>query len=179
MFKGSTYVLGFALVTSTYAQTSELVVRDRIKLTLAGAQQVLSAARKQAEALSITENIAVVDDGGHLMAFARMDGARPASVATAITKAVTAATMQRESGPIFKRESLEDATLNLAIEHAAAANGGTLTILYGGIPIIVDGQVVGAIGVGGGTEEQDVRVGKAGASALQAAAANSHTVSNH
>src|SRR4051794_22287839 len=83
-----------------------------------------------------------------------MDGSRPASVATAITKAVSAATMRRETGPVFKGASREDATFNLAIEHAAAANGGTLTILYGGIPIVLDGQVVGAIGVGGGAKNK-------------------------
>jgi len=58
------------------------------------------------------------------------------------------------------------------LEHAAAAGGAKITILYGGIPIIVDGQLVGAIGVGGGSEEQDVSVGAAGASALQAALAS-------
>ena len=159
-------ILLYGVLSSSSAETPKLVVRDQTKLTLAGAQAVLKAAEYQAEALGISENIAVVDDGGHLLAFERMDGSRPASVATAITKAVGAATMRRETGPVFKGASREDATLNLAIEHAAAANGGTLTILYGGIPIVLDGQVVGAIGVGGGSEEQDVRVGQAGAIAL-------------
>lgn len=151
------------------AEVPELVIRGQIRLTLAGAERVVIAARERAAALSVAENIAVVDDGGHLLAFVRMDGARPASVDTAITKAVCAATMRRETGPIFKGASQDDATFNLAIEHAAAANGGKLTVLYGGIPVIVDGQVVGAIGVGGGSEEQDVSVGKAGAAALEAA----------
>lgn len=151
------------------ADGPELVVRGQIKLTLAGAERVVIAARERASALNVAENIAVVDDGGHLLAFARMDGARPASVDTAITKAVAAATMRRETGPVFKGATQEDNTFNLAIEHAAAANGGKLTILYGGIPITVDGQVVGAIGVGGGSEEEDVSVGKAGAAALQLA----------
>ncbi len=92
----------------------------------------------------------------------------PASADTAITKAVSAATMRRETGPVFKGASQEDASFNLAIEHAAAASGGKLTILYGGIPIVLDGQVIGAVGVGGGSEEQDVSVGKAGAAALEA-----------
>jgi glc operon protein GlcG len=63
---------------------------------------------------------------------------------------------------------------NLAIEHAAAASRGKLTILYGGIPIGVDGKIIGAVGVGGGSEEQDVNVGKAGAAALETAVSETH-----
>ena len=159
-------------VSSSGADNPEL--RGQIKLTLAGAERVLLAARGRAAALSVAENIAVVDDGGHLLAFARMDGARPASADTAITKAVSAATMRGETGPVFKGATQEDSSLNLAIEHAAAGSGGKLTILYGGIPIIVDGQVVGAVGVGGGSEEQDVSVGKAGAAALETALSETH-----
>ena len=162
------------LVHPLSAEVPELVIRGQIKLTLAGAELVLSAAKQRASALKVAENIAVVDDGGHLLAFARMDGARPASADTAITKAVSSATLRRETGPVFKGATQEDATLNLAIEHAAAANGGKLTILFGGIPIVVDGQVVGAVGVGGGSEEQDVSVGKAGAAALETALSETH-----
>jgi glc operon protein GlcG len=170
MLKQVTFIiLFFVTALSAGDQTPELVVRQGIKLTLAGAQEVLKGAKLRAQALRIAENIAVVDDGGHLLAFERMDGARPSSVATAITKAVSAATMRRETGPLFDAQSAGAAMFNLAIEHAAAANGGTLTVLYGGVPIMLDGQVVGAIGVGGGSEEQDISVGRAGASALQAA----------
>src|SRR5262250_757139 len=167
-YLGFVALLGSVIYTPG-ADRPELVVRGQIKLTLAGAERVVLAARGRAAALSVAENIAVVDDGGHLLAFARMDGARPASVDTAITKAVAAATMRKETGPVFKGPTQEDSMFNLAIEHAATANGGKLTILYGGIPIIVDGQVIGAIGVGGGTEEQDMSVGKAGAAELETA----------
>jgi len=164
------FILMFVgVISSPGGEAPKLIMHDQIKLTLAGAQLIVTAAKQRAVALTISENIAVVDDGGHLLAFERMDGARPASAATAITKAVAAATMRRETGPIFKGTSQDNATLNVAIEHAAAASGGKLTILNGGIPIIVKGQVVGAIGVGGGTEEQDVSVGKTGAAALQTA----------
>ena len=77
-----------------------LVTRDRVRLNLAGAETVLEAAKKQAAALGLKCNVAVVDDGGHLLAFARMDGARPASAATALTKAVSAATFRQETGPL-------------------------------------------------------------------------------
>ncbi|HVI07242.1 MAG TPA: heme-binding protein [Candidatus Binatia bacterium] len=156
-------------VPSLGAQTPQLVIRGQVKLTAAGAERVVQAAKERAAALKVAENIAVVDDGGHLLAFLRMDGARPASADTAISKAISAATMRRETGPVFKGGTQEDASLNLAIEHAAAANGGKLTILYGGIPIVVEGQVIGAVGVGGGTEEQDVSVAKTAAAALEIA----------
>lgn len=161
-------------VPSLGAQTPQLVIRGQVKLTAAGAERVVQAAKERAAALKVAENIAVVDDGGHLLAFLRMDGARPASADTAITKAVSAATMRKETGPMFKAETQEGARLNLAIEHAAAASGGKLTTLYGGIPIVVDGQVIGAVGVGGGSEEQDVSVGKAGAAALENAVSAIH-----
>lgn len=172
-YLGFTILLA-AAISSPGADSPELVIRGQIKLTLAGAERVVSAAKQRAAALKVAENIAVVDDGGHLLAFVRMDGARPASADTAITKAVSAATMRRETGPVFKGATQEDASFNLAIEHAAAASGGKLTILYGGIPIIVDGQIVGAVGVGGGSEEQDVSVGKAGAAALETALSETH-----
>lgn len=137
-----------------------LVTRDRVQLNLAGAEVVLGAAKKKAAALALKCNIAVVDDGGHLLAFARMDGARPASVATALTKAVSAATFRQETGPLPARGE-PDVLLSLGLQNAS---GGKITILKGGVPILIDGQVVGAIG--GGTGEQDVEVAKAGVQTL-------------
>lgn len=161
------------------AETPELVIRGQVKLTAAGAERVAHVAKERAADLKVAENIAVVDDGGQLLAFVRMDGARPASADTAITKAITAATMRRETGPVFKGGTQEGAALNLAIEHAAAANGGKLTILYGGVPIEVDDQVIGAVGVGGGSEDQDVSVGKAGAAALEVALSETRDPERH
>ena len=109
-------------------------------------------------------NIAVVDDGGHLLAFARMDGARPASGYTALTKATTAATFRQETGPLPKDEP--NMLLSLSLQNAAQASGGKLTTLKGGVPIIVDGQVIGAVGIGGGTGEQDAEVAKVAIQAL-------------
>ena len=135
-----------------------LVARDRVRLNLAGAETALDAAKAKAAALGLKSNIAVVDDGGHLLAFARMDGGRPASASTAISKAVSAATFRQES---VKGEP--DALLSLGLQNAS---GGKVTPLKGGIPIVVDGQVVGAIGAGGGTGEQDAEVSRAGVQAL-------------
>jgi glc operon protein GlcG len=139
-----------------------LVTRDRVQLNLAGAETALEAAKKKAAAMGLKCNIAVVDDGGHMLAFARMDGARPASAATALTKAVSAATFRQETGPLPAKGE-PDVLLSLSIQNAS---GGKITTLKGGVPIVVDGQVVGAIGVGGGTGEQDVEVAKAGIQAL-------------
>ena len=142
-----------------------LFVRDQSRLTLEGARTAIEAARVKATSLGLKSNIAVVDDGGHLLAFARMDGARPASVATAITKAASAATFRQASGP-SPAGGPPDLLLNLSLQDAAQAGGGKFTSLRGGLPIVVDGQVIGAIGVGGGTGEQDVEVAQAGLDAF-------------
>jgi glc operon protein GlcG len=143
-----------------------LVLRHQIKLTLAGARRIVTAAAAKAEAMGLKVNIAVVDDGGHLIAFERMDGGRPASIYTAMTKAVTAATLRRESGPLPASAALPDPLFNLSLQNAASASGGKITSLYGGIPVVVEGQVIGGVGVGGGTGEQDAVAARAGLDAL-------------
>ena len=145
---------------------SPLVLRNQVRLTLSGARVLIAAAQDKANSLKLKVNIAVVDDGGHLIAFERMDGARPASGYTAITKATSAATFRQSSGPIPAGAPLPDPLLNLSLQMAASASGGRITSLYGGVPVVVDGQVIGAIGVGGGTGEQDTQVATAGVTAL-------------
>ncbi|HEY2251679.1 MAG TPA: heme-binding protein [Planctomycetaceae bacterium] len=143
-----------------------LVTRGRVQLNLAGAEMIIAAAKMKGAAIGANMNIAVVDDGGHLLAFARMDGARPASGYTALTKAVTGATFRQETGP-RPVTGEPDILLSLSLQNAALASGGKLTTLKGGVPIVVDGQVIGAVGVGGGTGEQDAEVAKAGIQAFQ------------
>jgi glc operon protein GlcG len=142
-----------------------LVTRNRVQLNLAGAEAILASARAKAAEMKLTVNVAVVDDGGHLLAFARMDGARPASGYTALTKAVTAATFRQETGPLPPKGE-PDVLLNLSLQAAAAAGGGKITTLKGGVPVVVDGQVVGGVGVGGASGEQDAEIAKAGIQAL-------------
>jgi len=161
----SATVMVFALHGVLEAQT-ELVTRQRVQLNLAGAESILKAAKNKAAELKVKVNIAVVDDGGHLLAFQRMDGARPASVSTALTKAVAAATTRQPTGPMKRGDAEHDLLLNLSLQNAAAASGGKMTGLLGGIPVVVDGQVIGAVGVGGATGEQDAVVAKAGIDAL-------------
>lgn len=154
-----------------------LVTRDRIALNLAGAETALAAAKAKAGEMKLKVNIAVVDDGGHLIAFARMDGARPASATTAMTKAVTAATFRQPTGPVPAGTQEPDVLLNLSLQNAAAASGGKITTLLGGVPIEIDGQIIGAVGVGGGTGEQDAVVARAGIAALVAAASKAESAS--
>jgi glc operon protein GlcG len=160
---------GFLSPGSNHPADEALIVRNQVKLTLSGARRIIAGAESKAAALNLKVNIAVVDDGGHLLSFARMDGARPASGYTAITKATTAATFRQESGPLPKGTTTPDPLLNLSLQNAAAASGGKLTTLYGGIPVTVDSQVIGGVGVGGGTGEQDAEVARAGVAAFLSA----------
>ncbi len=146
-----------------------LVDRHRIGLTLAGARRALAAAEAKATEMGVKENLAVVDDGGHLLAFARLDGARPASISTAITKATAAATLRQPTGPIpANGPADEQLATGLALQAAASDSGGKITTLLGGVPLMVDGQVVGAIGAAGGNGEQDKAIASAGAEAFAA-----------
>src|SRR5262249_6893107 len=138
-----------------------LVTRNQVRLNLAGAEAALAAARAKATELKVAVNLAVVDDGGHLLAFARMDHARPGSAPTAITKASAAATFRQATGPLPPKGE-PDPLLSLGVSLAASAGGGKATPLLGGVPIVVDRQVIGAVGVGGATGEQDAEVAKAG-----------------
>jgi glc operon protein GlcG len=135
------------------------LTRPSTQLTLAGAHAVLHAALDKAEAMGVPQCVAVVDAGGNTMAFARMDGAKVLSELSSTTKARTAASSRAATGGIRP-----DAELKLAL-----ATGGMLTNLNGGLPIVVDGEVIGAVGVGSGTGEQDIEVAQAGLDAFHAA----------
>ncbi len=152
---------------TTSTDNQPLVIRNQARLTLAGARAMIAAAEAKAHSLELKVNIAVVDDGGHLLAFERMDGARPASGYTAITKATTAATFRQPTGPIPAGTTDPDVLLNLSLQNAAQASGGKITTLQGGIPVEADGQVIGGVGVGGGSGEQDAEIARAGAQALR------------
>ncbi len=136
--------------------------RPALKLTLEGARAILAAAEKRAADMGVPQCIAVVDEGGYLLAFARMDGGKLSSVQVAITKALSAAIRHTETGPIANG-SETSLILSLGLPMATE---GRITPIRGGIPIVVEGQVVGGIGVSSGTEEQDVEVARAGLAAV-------------
>jgi uncharacterized protein GlcG (DUF336 family) len=119
----------------------------------------LQAAAAKAREIGTPQCIAVVDRGGHLLAFLRMDGAKVLSQYSATQKAATAASSATPSG-----ELPEPLAAGLA-----AATQGRFTNLRGGLPILLEGHLVGAIGVGSGTAEQDLIVARAGIDALLAA----------
>jgi glc operon protein GlcG len=119
-----------------------------LKLTHQGALQLLNAALEKAAAMKQPQCIAVVDDGCNLLAFIRMDGAKVLSEKSSIHKAMTAASSRVPTG-----NTPADVEAKLAL-----ATGGMVTNLKGGLPIIVDGQLIGGIGVGSGTGEQDREV---------------------
>ena len=134
-------------------------VEAHLKLTHDGAAKVLAAAVAKAAEIGAPQCIAVTDDGGHLLAFARMDAAKVLSIDSSTAKARTAASSRVPTGGIA--EQLE--------ARLALATRGKLTNLLGGMPLVVDGHLVGAIGVGSGTGEQDVEVARAGVAALPGA----------
>lgn len=105
-------------------------------------------------------NIAVVDDGGHLIAFARMDGAIKASIDISTRKARTSILMNAPTA------ALSDLVQPGAELYGLEQLSGGLVIFGGGIPLEVDGAVVGAIGVSAGSVAQDVAVAEAGVAAL-------------
>ncbi len=142
-----------------------LVTRNHPKLILEGAKAVLAAAEKRATEIGVPMDIAVVDDGGFLMAFSRMDGAKLSSVDIAIVKAHSSAIRRKPSGPAMPGGQ-PDVMLSMAL---AVGSGAKQTPLRGGLPLMVDGEVVGAIGVSNGSEDEDVDVARAGVAALEKA----------
>jgi glc operon protein GlcG len=140
-----------------------LITRNHAKLTLEGARAVLAAAERHATEMQVPMNIAVVDDGAHLLAFARMDGAKPASIVVSLVKARAAAMRRAATGPAMSGDQVNVA-LTLGLASAAPEHQ---TPIRGGLPLVVDGEVVGAIGVSAGTEDQDLDVARAGVAAFQ------------
>lgn len=132
------------------------LIAPHARLTHEGATLMLTAAVAHAAAMGQPQCIAIVDDGCNLLAYLRMDGAKVLSRESATHKAMTAASSRAPTGQV--PEGL-DARL-------ALATGGKVTNLKGGLPIVVDGQVIGGIGVGSGTGDQDLEVAQAAVAAL-------------
>ena len=121
--------------------------------------KLLQAAIAKATEMQVPQCISVVDAGGHLLAFARMDGAFALSIETSLMKAKTAASYGVPTG---------DIAAGIDLKLAIATQGKRIN-LPGGLPVIVDGHVIGAIGVGSGTGERDRQVANAGLAALAGA----------
>ena len=144
-------ILATVFCLSVGAQTIKVTVLDQ-----AGAQMVLQAAKESAQQRNAPSAIAVVDPAGDLLAFQRMDGVRPASADLAIEKARTAARLRRPTAEI--EDSINQGRTAFVTAGIAA--------LRGGMPIRVNGEVVGAVGIAGLSKETDAEIANAAAAVL-------------
>ncbi len=127
-------------------------------VTLEDARRVISAAEKKALEIGQPMNIAVVDGGGNLVAHVRMDGAWIGSIDISINKAYTSRAFNLATKDLAEQSQSEGQFFGIH-----ASNNGKIMIFAGGIPLYSEGQVVGGIGVSGGSGEQDHAVAEAGA----------------
>ena len=127
-------------------------------ISLGLAQTVIGAAVAEAKKRNWKMNVAVADSGGNLVAFQRMDGAMLASIQIAQHKARAAATFRRET------KVFEDGIQLMHLNYLLAFDG--VIASRGGIPLIDNGKIIGAIGCSGGTDSQDEVVSKAGAAVV-------------
>lgn len=132
-------------------------MQSKAVLGQAEVTRILAAARAEAQQHNWAVSIAVVDDGGHPLALERLDGCAPIGAYIAGEKARSAAIGRRET------KGYEDMVNG---GRSAFLSAPLLTSLEGGVPLIVDGQVIGAVGVSGVKAEQDAQVAKAGVAAL-------------
>ena len=142
-----------------FAQTGTIEKVEKRVLTLAGARIVAAAAEMEAKRLNPTGAVAVVDDGGNLLFLLRIDNTFPAGSYVAMDKAKTAATFRMPT------RNLEDAVKNGRTSLVAVSE---MTPLAGGVPIIVDGHIVGAVGVSGAANaQQDEELANIAAAAIK------------
>jgi glc operon protein GlcG len=143
-----------AVVLALIATTAQAQLVEKKALTLDGAKKIAAAAEAKAKAEGARVVIAVVDDGGSLLLLERLDDTQVASVNVGIDKARTAAIYRRPS-KVFEDQVKNGRVSALALHGAVA--------LQGGVPITVNGKVIGAIGVSGETPQQDEDIAMAGA----------------
>lgn len=129
-------------------------------IKLDDARRIIAAAEKKADEIGQPMNIAVADAGGNLVAHVRMDNAWIGSVDISIKKAWTSRAFDITTKDLGDNSQSGDQFFGIH-----ASNGGKVMIFAGGIPLKKDGKVVGAIGVSGGSGEQDHSVAEAGAAA--------------
>jgi glc operon protein GlcG len=155
-----THVVTAAVLASTTpgARAQESVTLDKKVLSLAAARKVIAAAEAEATSRALGVVIVVVDDAGNVIQLSRMDTAQVASVNVGIGKARTAAIYRRPS------RDFEEQIRNGRVAALALADA---TPLQGGVPIIVEGKVVGAVGVSGDSPQADEEIAMAGARVLE------------
>jgi uncharacterized protein GlcG (DUF336 family) len=139
--------------------------RSHACLTLEDAKRMLSAGEAKAVSLGIPYNLAVVDCGGHLLAFVRQDGALIGSIDLAIDKAMTARLFDMKTDDLARLSQSGRPLFGIQ-----GSNAGKVVIFGGGVPVIVDGDIIGAVGTSAGTVEQDIEVAEAAIAGLDLAA---------
>jgi glc operon protein GlcG len=150
-------VAGLALALGVVGGAQAQLI-DKKALSLAEARKIVAAAEAEASKSNLRVAIALLDEGGHLLLFERMDDAQTGSVDTAIAKGRTAALFKRET-KLFEDAVTSGRTVILKIDG--------VTPLEGGVPLLYAGKVIGAIGVSGATAQQDGMVARAGAAVLK------------
>ena len=131
------------------------------KLTLDDAKLMLAAAEKKAGEIGVDMDIAIVDDGGNLLMFQRMDNARVTSISIAIDKAYTAGAARKST-----RAYGEVSGPGQPVFGINSSNQGRFMIIAGGLPVFIDDQPIGGIGCSSGSPDQDEEVAQAGVDAL-------------
>ena len=132
-----------------------------VALTTEDARRVVAAAEAEARRIGQPMDIAVVDGGGNLKEFSRMDGGFIGSIDISINKAFTSVAFEAQTKDIG-----EMAQVGQPLYGINTTNGGRVVVFGGGIPLVRGGAVIGAVGVSTGTVEQDQQVAEAGAAAL-------------
>ncbi len=141
-------------------------VRDSKVLTIKGAHMVRDAAIAKAQEFGSAVTVAVVDAGGHLLVLERMEGGRFHTVHTSTAKAVTAASNRRRTGSRGAQGQPLDVIH--AVGLSLAAGQGNWTAMEGGVPIFFGAECVGAVGVAGGSWEQDETIARFAVAAIGA-----------
>jgi uncharacterized protein GlcG (DUF336 family) len=131
------------------------------KLELTDVKKILEASEAEAVSIGVDMDIAVVDGGGNLLGFLRMDQAKVTSIQIAIDKAFTAAGTRKPTREYKAVGAVDGMAFGIN-----TSNQGRFTIYGGGVPIIIDGECAGAVGCSSGTPEQDEQVAQAGINAL-------------
>jgi len=147
-------------VFTTHPHDGTTATQPTRTVTLTAADQAIAAARAKAAEIGVPMNVAVVDEGDNLVAFVRMDGAWLGSIDIAQNKAYTARAFDMPT-----KDLAPLAQPGQSLYGIEASNRGRLIVFAGGIPLLSGGRVVGAIGVSGGTVEQDQEVAEAGVAA--------------
>lgn len=127
------------------------------RIDAADADILIAGASARASEIGVPMCIAITDDSGHLVAFRRMNGGKVTSITLAIDKAFTAAAARKATHEYGAASQPGAPAYGIA-----SAIGGRLMVVGGGLPVVVDGEVVGGIGVSSGTPDQDRAVAQAG-----------------